>query len=288
MMSWEATKVQLSPAKILIQSGPLNMTIEAYRNGEPYRRAIDAAVQTALQGLLEIAKHRKVCSTWIKDIKGDYHEPLPISSMIHASRSTHFDMVTPMAAVAGSIAEISADAAFEEGATLVICNNGGDIAIRIASGTSVTVGINKDLQCRQQLSGRVKIDATSEIRGICTSGRGGRSLTCGIAQSVTVLGPRASIADVAATLIANQVSAEHPNISRRLAEELQPDTDIKGLLVTESVGELPRGIWEMAIKSGVLEAERLINLGVISGAVLHAGHLRVTVPNQIPEVELLQ
>jgi uncharacterized protein len=287
-MNWEATKVQLSPAKILLQCGPLNMTVEAYRNGEPCIKAIDAAVKTALNCLLEVANNRETCSKWINEVQMDLNHPLPVSSMIHATRSVHYGMVTPMAAVAGTIADLSAGSAFQEGATLVICNNGGDIALRIASGESVTVGINRDLQSSRELTARMKIDSTSGIRGICTSGMGGRSLTCGIAQSVTVLGTHASIADVAATLISNQVSAEHPNISKRPAEELQPDTDIRGLLVTESVGELPREIWERAIENGVLEAERLIALGVMSGAVLHAGHLRVTVPDKIPGLEFLQ
>lgn len=286
-MIWEATKVQLTPAKILLQCGPLNMTIEAYRKGEPCMWAIDAAVTTALNGLLEVAKHRETCSTWIKGIQDDSNNPLPVSTMIHATRSVHYEMVTPMAAVAGTIAELSADSAYREGATLVICNNGGDIALRMDPDESVTVGINKDLQIRMGLSAKIKLDAASGIRGICTSGMGGRSLTCGIAQSVTVLGAHASIADVAATLIANQVSAEHPNISRKPAEELQPDTDIAGVLVTERVGELPREIWKSAIEQGVLEAERLIELGVISGAVLHAGPLRAAVPNKIPGLKFV-
>jgi uncharacterized protein len=285
-MIWEAAKVQLSPARILLQCGPLNMTIEAYRKGEPCMRAVDAAVTTALNGLMEVAKYRETCSSWIKDIQDGSKDPLPVSTMILATRSVQYEMVTPMAAVAGTIAELSADSAYQEGATLVICNNGGDIALRMDPGESLTVGINKDLKSRTALSAKIKVDAASGIRGICTSGIGGRSLTCGIAQSVTVLGAHASVTDVAATLIANHVSAEHPNISRKPAEELQPDTDIAGVLVTESVGELPKEIWKSAIESGVLEAERLLELGVISGAVLHAGPLRATVPKKIPSLEL--
>ncbi|MEH7113315.1 hypothetical protein V7124_13155 [Neobacillus niacini] len=261
------------------------MTIEAYRKGEPCKRAIEAAVTTALNGLLEVAKHRETCSTWIKDIQDNPENPLPVTSMIHATRSVHDEMVTPMAAVAGTIAELSANSAYQEGATLVICNNGGDIALRMDPGECVTVGINKGLKNRTELSGKLKVDSTSGIRGICTSGLGGRSLTCGIAQSVTVLGAIGSVADVAATLIANHVSAEHPNISRKPAEELQPDTDIAGLLVTESVGELPLEIWKSALQHGVLEAERLLELGVISAAVLHVGPLRATIPNKIPGLE---
>lgn len=286
-MNWEATKIQLSPAKILLQCGPLNMTIEAYYKGEPCLKAIDAAVSAALNGLLQVAQNRGTCSTWIKDIKVDFTVPLPVSLMIHATRSVQYKMVTPMAAVAGTIAELSADAAFQKGATLVICNNGGDIALRLFKGESVTVGINKDLQSRTGLSAKLKIDHTSGIRGICTSGLGGRSLTCGIAQSVTVLSTNSAMADVAATLIANQVTAEHPNISRKLAEELQPDTDIPGIMVTESVGELPAELWHRAMDHGLSEAKRLLQLGVITGAVLHAGHLRATVPNSIPRLELV-
>jgi ApbE superfamily uncharacterized protein (UPF0280 family) len=53
------------------------------------------------------------------------------------------------------------------------------------------------------------------VRGLATSGWGGRSFSLGIADSVTVLARCAAAADAAATVVANAVDAEHPAIERR-------------------------------------------------------------------------
>ena len=69
--------------------------------------------------------------------------------------------------------------------------------------------------------GSITIDAATDVRGIATSGQGGRSLSRGIATSVTVLAHNAAAADVAATLIANAVDLPgHPALTRVPADDL--------------------------------------------------------------------
>lgn len=285
-MRWEALINQLSPAKFLLQCGPMHMTVEAWRDSKPCAEAIDAAINRAFLGLMEVAQFRQQCSRWINEVSNFNDLTELVASMHKAVAATRFPWVTSMAAVAGALAADSAAAAFRQGASRVICNNGGDIALFLAEEESVTIGIASSLQ-DSKIDSRIRIRSSDGIGGICTSGLGGRSLTLGIASAVTVFAEQAPLADVAATLIANQVSAEHPGIIRKRAEELQPGTDIAGLWATEKVGELPEAVWEEAIHNGVSETNRLLTLGIIKGAVLHAGGKRVVVKGDIPELEFI-
>jgi ApbE superfamily uncharacterized protein (UPF0280 family) len=106
------------------------------------------------------------------------------------------------------------------------------------------------------------------VRGIATSGRGGRSFSLGIADSATVLARTAAAADAAATLIANAVDIDHPAIERRPARELDPDSDLGDLPVTVAVGELPRAAVNEALDRGLAEAQRLRRIGLIDSAAI--------------------
>ena len=147
--------------------------------------------------------------------------------------------ITPMAAVAGSVAEeilyaMITVASLERAHV----NNGGDIAIHLDPWTDYNVGL-VDRPENPSLFTKAHIDWTDAVRGIATSGWRGRSFSLGIADAVTVLAVNASGADAAATLIANAVDLPgHPAIRRVPAEELQPDSDLGRRLVTRDVGSL--------------------------------------------------
>ena len=123
----------------------------------------------------------------------------------------HF--ITPMAAVAGAVAEEILGAMMDEARLdRAYVNNGGDIALHLADGEHFTVG----LMDRPDQPGLMRNDhdrADDPTRGIATSGRHGRSFSLGIADAVTVLARTASQADAAATIIANAVDL--PGTSRR-------------------------------------------------------------------------
>jgi ApbE superfamily uncharacterized protein (UPF0280 family) len=176
--------------------------------------------------------------------------------------------ITPMAAVAGGVADEML-AALCAGRTLTraCVNDGGDIALHLSPGQSFAVGVVAEIEA-PAIDGLVIVTADMPVRGVATSGWGGRSFSLGIADAVTVLARDAAAADAAATLIANAVTIDHPSIERRPARELQPDTDLGGLPVTVAVGELPPEAIRAALLAGHAEAERQRAAGLIEAAVL--------------------
>jgi ApbE superfamily uncharacterized protein (UPF0280 family) len=181
----------------------------------------------------------------------------------------HACFITPMAAVAGSVAEEILGAMLDA-ATLdrAYVNNGGDIALHLAEGEQFTVGLI-DRPDSQGLMRTMIIGADDPIRGIATSGRHGRSFSLGIADAVTVLATTAAKADAAATIIANAVDLPgHTAIVRVPASELQPDSDLGARLVTRDVGALSGREIEVALEAGADCARRLLAAGLIDGAAL--------------------
>jgi ApbE superfamily uncharacterized protein (UPF0280 family) len=194
--------------------------------------------------------------------------------------------ITPMAAVAGAVADEILAAmlagAAEPGAALsrAYVNNGGDIALFLAPGERLRVGL-VDRPDRPSLDGalfaRTELSAADGIGGIATSGWRGRSFSLGIADAVTVLARDAAAADAAATVIANAVDLPgHPSIVRVPAHDLQPDSDLGQRLVTRAVGALTADEIAAALAAGVAVAEGLVARGLIAAAALHlAGATRV-------------
>ena len=184
--------------------------------------------------------------------------------------------ITPMAAVAGSVAEemISTMAASAP-LTRAFVNNGGDIALHLAPGRHYDVGL-VDRPDRPSLFSTARIAAADQVSGIATSGWRGRSFSLGIADAVTVLGASASEADAAATLIANAVDLPgHRAVTRIPAAQLQPDSDLGQRPVTRGVGPLSVTEIAAALAAGVAFAETLVAERRIIAAALHlAGETR--------------
>ena len=177
--------------------------------------------------------------------------------------------VTPMAAVAGAIADHVLAAMIAAGAARAAVNNGGDIALHLAPGQSMTLAI---AGLDGAVPGRIRLTGADGIGGVATSGRGGRSLTRGIADSVTVLARTAAEADAAATLIANAVDLpDHPAITRAPARVVDPDSDLGDLTVVTHVGPLTSADRRAALDRGRAEAARALSLGLIRGAALRLG-----------------
>lgn len=178
--------------------------------------------------------------------------------------------ITPMAAVAGSVAE-EVLAAMVDVVPLsrAFVNNGGDIAIHLASGMTYDIGLVSRPD-QPALFATAQLRAGDPVRGIATSGWRGRSFSLGIADAVTVLAARASMADAAATLIANAVDLpDHPAITRVAAHDIQPDNDLGARLVTRGVGPLQPNEIAAALAAGVAFAARLLAAGHIIAAALH-------------------
>ena len=176
--------------------------------------------------------------------------------------------ITPMAAVAGAVAEAIL-AAMTAATPLVraYVNDGGDIALHLTPGTSLAIGVVRSLE-KAVPEGEVRITHAMPVRGIATSGRHGRSFSLGIADAVTVLARDAPAADVAATLIANAVNIDDPAIVRRPARDLDPDSDLGDLRVTMDVGPLEPERIAAALDAGVARAEEMRRRGLIEAALL--------------------
>lgn len=177
------------------------------------------------------------------------------------------NFVTPMAAVAGAIAdEILETIRSQSRPKRVYVNNGGDIAVFLAKGQRFDVGI---AGLDATALGRVTLCSGDGIGGIATSGQGGRSLSLGIAQSVTVLADCAAVADAAATLIANRVDLpDHPAITRDRADRLDPDSDLGDRRVVTGCGPLGAKDKMRALENGAQLARDLRSQGRIKAAYL--------------------
>ena len=175
--------------------------------------------------------------------------------------------LTPMAAVAGTIADAVADWLFERGPTKVVVDNGGDIAIRLAAGQTATVRIRPQINSFD-ISHIAQLDGGQSSWGVTTSGLGGRSFTRGIASAVTAIASRAAMADAAATAIANACFVEDRSIVQIPAEQIDPNTDLKGVYVTVDVGSLKREQKIQAVKTALSKADTLCRQQLIVGAFI--------------------
>ncbi|AYD04012.1 UPF0280 family protein [Neorhizobium sp. NCHU2750] len=185
---------------------------------------------------------------------------------------SHF--ITPMAAVAGSVADEILAAMLQvfpagDRPSRIYVNNGGDIALHLDPGAEYRIRMARE---DNVALGDVLVSHGDESRGIATSGRGGRSLSMGIADSVTVIAANAASADAAATLIANAVDLpDHPSITRCRAVDVVDDSDLGERLVVTGCGPLLAEDVDVALAAGLDEAEGFIARGFIHRAALFLG-----------------
>jgi len=255
--------------RLHLQDGPIDLVVEAKGREGDVRAAYEAAVQR-FTGLLdelceELVELRRAADPIRCPLKG------VVARRMHAAvapfAADHF--MTPMAAVAGSVAEEILGAMLGSARLArAYVNNGGDIALHLTGGEQFTVGL-MDRPDHHGVMQAINIEAADPTRGIATSGRHGRSFSLGIADAVTVLAKTASQADAAATIIANAVDLPgHSAIIRCPANALQPDSDLGTRLVTRDVGALREGEIDDALGAGVSRAQQLLAAGLIEGAAL--------------------
>ena len=261
----------LPDGRLHLQEGPIDLIIEACGVEAEVRRAYAAACQcfgAVLPGLVdELADLRKPVGQAV--FQGPVARRMAAACAVHAGT-----FVTPMAAVAGAVAD-HVLAAMTGAAALsrAYVNDGGDIALHLTPGETLACGLVAEI-ADPKMNGRAVIAAEMPVRGIATSGRatlneGGRSFSLGIADAVTVFAGSAAAADVAATLIANAVDLPgHAAITRRPACEIDPDSDLGERPVTLAVGDLSPVDVLAALSRGevvarVMQAQRLIEAAVL-------------------------
>jgi ApbE superfamily uncharacterized protein (UPF0280 family) len=258
---------RLSGERLHLQHGPIDVVLKAYGTASDVARAEEAAV-AAFPALLPALVDELPLLR--QPVGAEPRGPVA-RRMVAACRPFAPLFITPMAAVAGSVADellaiMLAAAPLER----AFVNDGGDIAIHLAPGTSLAIGMVTDYARGPlpRVDGAIHLTADMGIGGIATSGAQGRSFSLGIADAVTVLAVNAAAADAAATLIANAVDADSDAIERTPARSLDPDSDLGERLVTVRVGALTAAEIDAALAAGLRRAEEFRQRGLIAAAAL--------------------
>ena len=251
----------LPDGRLHLNHGPMDLIIEAWGEAEAVRRAY-AQAWARFQPLLDelVAELPALRSPDPGALKG------PVArAMAAATAPFRPTFITPMAAVAGAVADEILGNLVTDGITKAYVNNGGDIALYLTQGESLTAAIAG----RAGLPDRVTIHYQDPIRGIATSGWRGRSFSLGIADAATILAPTAAMADAAATIIANAVDLPgHPAVTRRPARDIKADSDLGAIPVTTHVAALTEADRATALGAGLAAARAARERGLIHAAAL--------------------
>jgi ApbE superfamily uncharacterized protein (UPF0280 family) len=251
--------------RLHLQHGPIDLVIDA--DGPARAAALAAAA----------ARFETVLAPLVEDLPR-LQRPVPVDGqgpmgeiaqqMVAATAPFAPLFITPMAAVAGAVAD-AVLAAMQDAGTLTraYVNNGGDIALHLAPGATFKTAI---MAADGTEIGRIALGHTDSVRGIATSGRSGRSHSLGIADSVTVLARTAAAADAAATLIANAVDLPgHPAIRRAPADTLDDLGGLGARRVVTGCARLAGNEIATALAAGVTRAQAFFGAGLIASAALH-------------------
>jgi uncharacterized protein len=274
--------------RLHLNDGPIDLIIEAFGSPSQISEAYRAAAGRFVTILGELCAELPLLR---QPMRPNSTRPVGIVARRMAKAVAPYAeccFITPMAAVAGSVAEEILDTMMS--ATISSCfdtsrapalarayvNNGGDIAFHLAPGEQFAVGMIESPD-DPSLFGAAKLHYDQPARGIATSGWRGRSFSLGIADAVTVLATTASQADAAATVIANAVDLpRHPGILRQPARSLAPDSDLGDLPVTRAVPHLSALEIEQALAAGAQVANELRSANLITSAALCLqGHVRI-------------
>lgn len=270
-----ATRTRLPDGRWHFQHGPIDLVIGADGDARAVEAAHEAAWNRFESVLAELVAELPALRRAVRDGACPL-EGVIARRMWHACFPFRDRFVTPMAAVAGSVAQEIVAVYGRDGVTRAFVNNGGDIALHLAPGASFHVGVVADLALHVP-EGRhaglppdadFDVEAAMPVRGIATSGWRGRSQSLGIADSVTVLAATAAEADAAATMIANDVNVADPRIVRLPARDVRDDSDLGDIPVTVDVPALEPALVDEAIASGLERARGIARSGLIVAALI--------------------
>ncbi len=261
----------LPGGRLHLQDGPIDLIIQAHGDPAAVTAAYQAAaarMQTVLDELCrELPLLRRPNA---RRAEGSVARRMQDAVQPYAGSC----FITPMAAVAGSVAD-EVLAAMGTGLDRITVNNGGDIAIHLRPGQHIVAGLAARAD-DPTLFGRMRIDADQPTRGIATSGFGGRSDTFGIADAVTIGARCAAMADAAATMVANAVDLPGQTAILR-GPSRRPQSDLGSMPVTLVVGALRGDEIETALDRGADLARDLLGRGWIEAAALHLRGVTVLV-----------
>ncbi|WP_027060701.1 UPF0280 family protein [Mesorhizobium loti] len=278
--------------RLHLNHGPIDLIVEAFGEAHECHLAYEQAVsrfQTILIELVEELPELRLPAFFLapRTFAGPTARRMEAAVMPLAEC-----FITPMAAVAGSVAdEMLAALLADRKLDRAYVNNGGDSALHIGKGQSMGLAV---AGTGNGMADRITIRAEDGVGGVATSGWRGRSFSLGIADAVTVLARTGAEADAAATLIANAVDLPgNPAIKRVPAYELLPDSDLGPRLVTQAVGPLAFGEVARALDNGLAVAEDFRRRGLIAASALFlggeariSGSVALAAPNKNPREEI--
>ena len=254
----------LPGGRLHLQDGPIDLVIQAWGDPVVVAAAYRAATLRTATILDELCSELPLLRTpGARDAEG-----AAARLMQRAVRPYEAEcFITPMAAVAGAVAEVVLEAMTVAPLDRATVNNGGDIAIFLAPDQHVVAGMAARPE-QLRLFGQMRIAADHAARGVATSGFGGRSDTFGIADAVTVLARSAAAADAAASMVANAVDLPgHKAITRGPSRRAQ--SDLGDRPVTQAVGRLSAQEIAAALDRGAARARGLLARGLLDAAALH-------------------
>lgn len=206
-------------------------------------QAAEAAFQTIFENRKALQKYIEASPEFLLAL-----DPITVSEsapeiVLRMSSAAEQADVGPMAAVAGALADLAAEAMIAQGAQVAVVENGGEISAR--SDTRLDVAINSG---QSHLSGKLgfRILPRDLPLGLATSsGTVGHALSFGFADSATVIADDAALADAAATAVCNAVKGDdsYDSIKRGL-EVAQQIKGVRGVLIVRgdhvgTTGQLP-------------------------------------------------
>jgi uncharacterized protein len=164
--------------------------------------------------------------------------PQIIQKMANASKCVK---VGPMASVAGAIAEYVVERVVAAGASHIVFDNGGDIAMYLDF--PIVAGIYTG--SRGPTDFGLRISQTKKVLGLCTSsGRVGHSLSYGDTDASIIYSEDVTLADAAATALGNSIGCKDSSIIESSLNQIL-STGVTGAMVTiedmiGTCGDLPQ------------------------------------------------
>ena len=135
---------QLRDGRVFFDYGPVSMVVSALRGGRPDTALCRSAFSVIERCLCELSPQLEMLRRYPPEVETDRLSGAALI-MAQAVLDAADPWLTPMAAVAGTLSDAVADYLWDQGAEKVIVNNGGDIALRLAPGQRLGLGVRYDL-----------------------------------------------------------------------------------------------------------------------------------------------
>ena len=167
----------LRPDLILVDYGPMTLTVSAWADGKPRPVMAVRAAVLALDILDRLAAGQPLLKTPAGKIKKLEGCPPLFQKAVRTCRAVSSEL-TGTDAVAGLAADEVSNEALRLGADRVILNNGGNIALKVSVGQPVRVGMKTHPE--GEATHFLEIAAEHNIGGVATSDWTGRSFSTAI------------------------------------------------------------------------------------------------------------